>query len=140
MLHEFSQYLEATLVQLRASQSSLGRELALTCAYLNVQQIRMGKRLGTQIHLPDRLKGAAFPPMMLITLVENRSALVPEIMRRIHDRTGRAYTVGMTGPPGAGKSTLVDALTARLRKTEARVGIVALQGDSVPSHAPCGSQ
>jgi LAO/AO transport system kinase len=66
----------------------------------------------------------------LITLVENRSALVPEIMRRIHARTGRAYTVGVTGPPGAGKSTLVDALTARLRKTEARVGIVAVDPTS----------
>ncbi len=66
----------------------------------------------------------------LMTLVENRSRLVPEIMRRIHARTGRAYTVGVTGPPGAGKSTLVDALTARLRKTEATVGIVAVDPTS----------
>jgi LAO/AO transport system kinase len=66
----------------------------------------------------------------LITLVENRSALVPEIMRRVHARTGHAYTIGVTGPPGAGKSTLVDALTARLRKTEARIGIVAVDPTS----------
>jgi GTPase len=66
----------------------------------------------------------------LITLVENRSALVPEVIRRVHARTGRAYTVGVTGPPGAGKSTLVDALTARLRKAEARVGIVAVDPTS----------
>jgi LAO/AO transport system kinase len=66
----------------------------------------------------------------LMTLVENRSPAVPEIMRRIHPRTGRAYTVGITGPPGAGKSTLVDRLTAGLRKTEATVGVVAVDPTS----------
>ena len=66
----------------------------------------------------------------LITLVENRSAAVPEIMRRVHPRTGRAYTVGITGPPGAGKSTLVDRLTAALRKTDATVGVVAVDPTS----------
>ena len=66
----------------------------------------------------------------LITLVENRSPLVPEIMRRLHPRTGRAYTVGVTGPPGAGKSTLVDGLTARLRKEEATVGVIAVDPTS----------
>jgi LAO/AO transport system kinase len=66
----------------------------------------------------------------LITLVENRSPLVPEIMQRVHARTGRAYTVGVTGPPGAGKSTLVDALTALLRKRAASVGIIAVDPTS----------
>jgi LAO/AO transport system kinase len=66
----------------------------------------------------------------LITLVENRSPLVPEIMRRVHARTGRAYTVGVTGPPGAGKSTLVDSLTARLRKEGATVGVIAVDPTS----------
>ncbi len=71
MLQQFSKYVEAALPQLRDSQSSLGRELALASAYLSVQQIRMGDRLTTRIAIPDRLKSAAFPPMMLITLVEN---------------------------------------------------------------------
>ncbi len=66
----------------------------------------------------------------LITLVENRSPLVPEVMRRIHPRTGHAYTVGITGPPGAGKSTLVDALTGLLRKTGDSVGIIAVDPTS----------
>ena len=50
----------------------------------------------------------------LITQVENRSDLVPEIMKRVYPRTGRAYTVGITGPPGAGKSTVVDQITEEL--------------------------
>lgn len=66
----------------------------------------------------------------LITQVENRSVLVPEIMRRIHGRTGRGYTVGITGPPGAGKSTVIDQLTALLRAERASVGIVAVDPSS----------
>ncbi|MGH7322148.1 MAG: methylmalonyl Co-A mutase-associated GTPase MeaB [Candidatus Rokuibacteriota bacterium] len=83
------------------------------------------------IGLVDRmLAGDRLALARLITLVESRSPLVPEIMRRIHPRTGRAYTVGITGPPGAGKSTLVDALTGLLRKTGDSVGIVAVDPTS----------
>jgi len=66
----------------------------------------------------------------LITRVENRSPGVPEIMHAVHARTGRAYVLGLTGPPGAGKSTLVDRLTSRLRTARARVGIVAVDPSS----------
>ncbi|MFQ5829313.1 MAG: methylmalonyl Co-A mutase-associated GTPase MeaB [Candidatus Methylomirabilia bacterium] len=66
----------------------------------------------------------------LITWVENRTAAVPEIMKQVHARTGRAYVVGITGPPGAGKSTLVDGLTALLRADGASVGIVAVDPSS----------
>jgi GTPase len=81
--------------------------------------------------LVDRmLAGDRLALARLITLVENRSPLVPELMRRVHPRTGQAYTVGLTGPPGAGKSTLVDGLTALLRKREATVGVVAVDPTS----------
>jgi LAO/AO transport system kinase len=66
----------------------------------------------------------------LITRVENRAADVGEIMRAVHPRTGRAYVVGVTGPPGAGKSTLVDRLTGLLRAGGAAVGIVAVDPSS----------
>ena len=66
----------------------------------------------------------------LITRVENRTAGVPEIMRAVHDRTGRAYVLGVTGPPGAGKSTVVDRLTSRLRAERAAVGIIAVDPSS----------
>jgi len=67
----------------------------------------------------------------LITRVDNRAPEVPEIMRAVHPRTGRAYVLGVTGPPGAGKSTLVDRLTARLRAKARPVGIIAVDPSSL---------
>jgi LAO/AO transport system kinase len=66
----------------------------------------------------------------LITLVENRAEAVPAIMRAVHGHGADAYTVGVTGPPGAGKSTLVDRLTARLRAEGRSVGVVAVDPSS----------
>jgi LAO/AO transport system kinase len=66
----------------------------------------------------------------LITLVENRSEAVPAIMRGVHARAQRGYTLGVTGPPGAGKSTVVDRLTASLRAEGQTVGIVAVDPSS----------
>ena len=66
----------------------------------------------------------------LITRVENRSGPVAEIMRRVHGRTGRGFILGITGPPGAGKSTVVDRLTVLLRAEGASVGIVAVDPSS----------
>ena len=66
----------------------------------------------------------------LITLLENRSGAVPEIMRGVHARAQRGYVVGVTGPPGAGKSTVVDRLTAALRAEGQTVGIVAVDPSS----------
>jgi LAO/AO transport system kinase len=66
----------------------------------------------------------------LITQVENRTAAVAAIMRAVHARARHAYVVGITGPPGAGKSTVVDRLTAALRAEDATVGIVAVDPSS----------
>jgi len=65
-----------------------------------------------------------------MTLVENRDAELPSIMSRLFSRTGRAHVIGITGPPGAGKSTLVDALIGRLRAAGRRVGVVAVDPSS----------
>ena len=66
----------------------------------------------------------------LITRVENRMPGVAEIMRSVQPRLGRAHVLGVTGPPGAGKSTLVDRLTARLRAEDASVGVIAVDPSS----------
>lgn len=66
----------------------------------------------------------------LITRVENRHPDTPRILSAIHPHCGRAYTIGVTGPPGAGKSTLVDRLAAWLRERNYRVGVVAVDPSS----------
>src|SRR4030042_647683 len=76
------------------------------------------------------LKGEVVSLPRLISLVENESNEVPEIMSRIVPHTGKAYCVGITGPPGAGKSTVVDKLTALIRKQGLKVGIVAVDPTS----------
>jgi len=66
----------------------------------------------------------------LITYVERDTEDVPEIMRLIHPHTGKAHCVGITGPPGGGKSTLVDRLVSLARAEDHRVGIVAVDPTS----------
>ena len=81
--------------------------------------------------LVDRmLSGDRLALARLITHVENRSAAVPAIMKAVHARAARAYIVGVTGPPGAGKSTVVDRLTAVLRAEGQTVGIIAVDPSS----------
>jgi GTPase len=65
-----------------------------------------------------------------ISLIENDDAQAAALVRALFARTGRAYIVGVTGPPGAGKSTLVDAMTAALRTREERVGILTVDPTS----------
>src|SRR5262249_35982687 len=66
----------------------------------------------------------------LMTLVENRAPGGPAPMSRLYPRTGRASLIGITGPPGAGKSTIADRVPARLRAAGRRVGIVAVDPSS----------
>jgi len=76
------------------------------------------------------LSGDRYALAKLMTLVENRHADSVNILRMVHHRCGRAYTIGITGPPGAGKSTLVDRLIGVLRQRGQSVGIVAIDPSS----------
>jgi sensor histidine kinase YesM len=64
-------YLRAALPQFRAQSSTLGREFELAKAYLAILQMRMGPRFDFSVALPPDLASHAFPPNMLISLVEN---------------------------------------------------------------------
>ena len=66
----------------------------------------------------------------LITQVENSPAAAEQAVQALYPHTGKAHIVGITGSPGAGKSTVVNALVKMLRQQEARVGIVAVDPSS----------
>jgi hypothetical protein len=70
-----AQYLRATLPKLRAetgvTSSTLGEQFAICSSYLDLMKIRLGERLRVEIHLPAELREARFPPLLLISLVEN---------------------------------------------------------------------
>ena len=66
----------------------------------------------------------------LITLVENSTPQGREALRLLHPHTGRAQVIGITGPPGAGKSTLVSALALEVRRRGKSLGIIAVDPSS----------
>ena len=93
--------------------------------------------------MTDRVPATAPPPLSdrvrrgdpraiarAISLIENETREGTELVQRIFPDTGRAYLVGVTGSPGAGKSTLVDRLIVELRKRERTVGVVAVDPTS----------
>ena len=67
------QYLRAVLPQMRDNNlvTNLGREVDMVKAYLDLLKMRMEERLTVEVHVPDGLRSAAFPPMMLQSMVEN---------------------------------------------------------------------
>jgi len=67
----------------------------------------------------------------LISLVEKDDPEVPQIMKEIYPRMGRAYCIGITGPPGSGKSTIINRLTTIARKKGLTVGIIAVDPTSL---------
>ena len=74
--------------------------------------------------------GSAVALARLMTLVERDGQEVGPILETIAPQLGHAFTIGMTGPPGAGKSSLVDGLTTLMRKADKTVGVVAIDPSS----------
>ena len=65
-----------------------------------------------------------------ISWVENARPGFESLLSTLHDRVGRAQRIGVTGPPGVGKSTLIHALTGEMRKRGAQVGVIAVDPTS----------
>jgi LAO/AO transport system kinase len=65
-----------------------------------------------------------------ISLIENEDPQAGALVRAIFGKTGRAYVIGVTGPPGAGKSTLVDRMTADIRGRGHTVGVLTVDPTS----------
>ncbi|SFG45324.1 LAO/AO transport system kinase [Desulfotomaculum arcticum] len=66
----------------------------------------------------------------LISLLENEDPNHEEILKKIFQQTGRAYVIGFTGSPGAGKSSLVDQIVRKIRQQNQTVGIIAVDPTS----------
>jgi LAO/AO transport system kinase len=66
----------------------------------------------------------------IISYVENQSPGYRRVLAQLYPRAGKAYRVGFTGPPGSGKSTIVDKLTSLLVEEDRRVGIIAVDPTS----------
>jgi LAO/AO transport system kinase len=76
------------------------------------------------------LAGDARALARAISLVEDERPAGIDLLRTLYPRTGGAYLIGITGPPGAGKSTLVDRLTVRAREEGKNVGVIAVDPTS----------
>jgi GTPase len=81
--------------------------------------------------LADRVRAGDVRAMArAISLIEDEADSAAALVRDIFPHTGRSYLVGVTGPPGAGKSTLVDRLTAEMRQANETVGVIAVDPTS----------
>lgn len=75
-------------------------------------------------------KGDGMALSKIISYVENQSPEYRKVLAQLYPKAGKAYRVGFTGPPGVGKSTIVDKLTALLIRNNKRVGIIAVDPTS----------
>ena len=85
----------------------------------------------TEQSLAERLIGGDKRALArAITLIENDDPQGWELVRDVFPRTGRARIVGLTGPPGVGKSTLIGSLTAEMRKADREVAVLSIDPSS----------
>ncbi len=85
----------------------------------------------TEASLAERLvEGDKRALARAITLIENDDPAGWDLVREVYPRTGKARIVGLTGPPGVGKSTLIGALTAEMRKADRDVAVLSIDPSS----------
>ena len=69
-----------------------------------------------------------------ISLVENSEPMAYDLVRDIYPETGKAYAIGVTGPPGVGKSSLISSLIRLVREQERTVGVISVDPSSPFTH------
>ncbi len=83
------------------------------------------------MQLVDRLlRGDKRAAAKIISMIEDRDEEARRIVSLLHAHTGQAHIIGLTGPPGAGKSTLVSALVKEFRTRKKKVGVIAVDPSS----------
>lgn len=80
--------------------------------------------------MEELLKHNKIAAAKLISLVENKQPGYQEYLKEIHKLSGNAYVIGVTGPPGVGKSTLTDKMVKQLRKEGKNIAIIAVDPTS----------
>ncbi len=86
---------------------------------------------GTGARLAEEARGGSRRALSrLLTAIESRTSLAEEALRVLYPAAGAAHVVGVTGPPGGGKSTLVAALVAEARRADRAVAVLAIDPSS----------
>ena len=65
-----------------------------------------------------------------ISMIENEDSKIGDIISQLYPKTGNAFVVGITGPPGTGKSTLINGLIEKYRKLNKKIGVLAIDPSS----------
>ena len=84
----------------------------------------------TQILTQKIIDGNQLAGARLIRLLEEEDATGIGMLKNLYPHTGRAFVLGVTGPPGSGKSTLVNCLISEFRSRNMRVAVVAIDPSS----------
>lgn len=152
MVGHLIQYLRASLPKMREASSTVGQELELVRAHLNILQMRMGNRMEFSIAAADDLLAWAFPPMMLPSLVENaiKYGLEPQreggridiVFERV-PRTDEQYLQVTVTDTGKGLSDQPTTMGGGVGRSNLRERLAALYGMrgrfTLAAHAPHGA-